>query len=84
MKIELDLTEEQLDLLLDLVFSKFDELDKQEDSLLICRDFSMDWDEIAKYEKELEELDKTLKPAENLYQQVRKHKYPYLPVANYP
>jgi hypothetical protein len=38
-KVQLDLTQEQL---FDLVFSKYDELDKKEDSLLALRDYALD------------------------------------------
>lgn len=67
MKIELELTEDQYEVLLSLVFSKFDELDKQEDSLLACLNFCAETDE---FKKQLLELEKPLENAKNLHKQV--------------
>jgi len=73
MKVELDLTKEQFELLLDLVFSKYDELDKLEDALDDCVTFC---DKTDEFEKQLKELEKPLEDAKNLFLQVREYKYP--------
>lgn len=78
MKVELDLTKEQYDLLLSLVFSKFDELDRQEDSLLVCRDFSDIPEEMEEYNKQLKELEKPLEDAKTLYKQIAVYTMPWL------
>jgi hypothetical protein len=67
MKVALELTEDQYELLLFLVFSKLDELDKQEDNLLICVAFS---DETDEYNKKLVELKKSLENVKDVYHQI--------------
>jgi len=73
MKIELDLTKEQFELLLNLVFFKYDELNKLEDALDGCITFC---DETDDFKEQLKELEKPLGDAKNLFLQVRKYKYP--------
>lgn len=75
MNMKLDLTEEQYELLLNLVFSEFDKLDRQEDSLLVCADFC---DETDEFKTQLEELQKPLETAKELYKKVAVYKMPWL------
>lgn len=66
-KVQLDLTQEQL---FDLVFSKYDELDKKEDSLLTLRDYALDLGAIAKYEEHLKEIEVPLTNFQAIYEQL--------------
>ena len=69
-KVQLDLTQEQFSLLFDLIFSKYDELDKRENSLLALRDYALDWDVIAKYEEHLKEIEVPLANFQTIYEQL--------------
>ena len=69
-KVQLDLTQEQFSLLFDLVFFKYDELDKKEDSLLALRDYALDWGAIAKYEEHLKEVEVPLANFRAIYKQL--------------
>lgn len=74
MKVPLYLTTKQYDLLLDLVFHKYNELNKEEDSLLAVRDFSLDEDRFEMYQKKIEELREPLEAFGNIYVQLQKLK----------
>ena len=69
-KVQLDLTQEQFSLLFDLVFFKYDELDKREDSLLALRDYALDWGVIAEYEGHLKEIEVPLANFQAIYEQL--------------
>lgn len=74
MKLELYLTPQQYNLLLELVFHKYNELNEQEDSLLAVRDFSLDEDRFEMYQKKIDELRELLEGFGNIYVQLQKLK----------
>ena len=49
-KLELNITEDQLDLLKNILFNKSIELDKKETDLLVCTDFILDQDNLKECE----------------------------------
>lgn len=69
-KVQLDVTQEQFSLLFDLIFSKYYELGKREDSLLACRDYAIDWGVLSKYEEHLKEIEVPLANLKVIYEQL--------------
>ena len=69
-KVQLDLTQEQFSLLFDLVFSKYDELDKREDSLLALRDYVLNENIVTWYEEQLKEIEVPLANFQAIYEQL--------------
>lgn len=74
MKVPLYLTSQQYDLLLDLLFHKYNELNEQEDSLLAVRDFSLEEDRFEMYQNKIDELREPLEAFGNIYVQLKKLK----------
>ena len=69
-KVQLDLTQEQFSLLFDLVFSKYDELDKREDSLLALKDYVLNENIVTWYEEQLKEIEVPLANFQAIYEQL--------------
>ena len=74
MTVNLDLTPQQIELLSDLVFCKYNELDEQEDSLLVARDFSLCMDRSNSYQKRIDEVRSILNDLRQITVQLRKVK----------
>lgn len=70
MKIQLELSVLEYDLLLELVHKKYLNLDSNHTNLLICRDFSENMDIVENAEKELQKLEPSLTSFEKIWKQL--------------
>jgi len=70
MKIELELSVLEYDLLLELVYKKYLKLDNNRTKLLSCRDFSTEDNIVEFCEKELQALQSTLVAFQNLHEKL--------------
>lgn len=60
MKVELDLTQSQLNFLKDILHFKSIELDTKQNNLLMSRDFNIDQKEVKHYEDLLQQLEQPI------------------------